>query len=161
MTRIQFAQNTSWSQDALQKIAQKALETISEYGVRILLAILFIVIGFKLSKVLIRTIRRALERHGVDPSVTGFLASLSDILLKILILLTAAHGLGIAVTSFLTVLGSAGIAVGLALQGSLSNLAGGVLILILKPYRVGDYIKTTQAGIEGTVTAIAQWHIVQ
>lgn len=154
MLRTEYAQNTSWSQDTLEKLAQKAVEKCSEYGIRILLAILFIVVGFKLSKFLIRTIRKSLEKHGVDPSVTGFLASLSDIVLKILILLTAAHGLGIAVTSFITVLGSAGIAVGLALQGSLSNLAGGVLILILKPYRVGDYIKTSQVGIEGTVISI-------
>lgn len=154
MRQILQAEDISWSKSTLENLAEKAIDKSTEYGIRILLAIIFIVIGFKLSKFLIRTIRKSLEKHGVDPSVTGFLASLSDIVLKILILLTAAHGLGIAVTSFLTVLGSAGIAVGLALQGSLSNLAGGVLILILKPYRIGDYIKTENNGIEGTVTSI-------
>lgn len=144
----------SWKQTTLEGLAAKAVETCTQYGVRILLALLFIFIGFKLTVFAVKVMRRALERHQVDPSVTGFLLSFSNIVLRILILLTAANGLGIRITSFLTVLGSAGVALGLALQGSLSNLAGGILILILKPYRVGDYIKTETTGMEGTVTSI-------
>lgn len=146
--------STTWSQDTLEQLMTHAVNTVTKYGIKIILALLFIWIGFKLTNISIRLVKKGLERHGVDPSVVGFLASLCSILLRVLILLTAASGLGIEVTSFLTVLGSASVAVGLALQGSLSNLAGGVLILILRPYRVGDYIKTETAGIEGTVSSI-------
>ena len=144
----------SWKQLTLEGLATKAVETCTQYGVRILLALLFIAVGFKLTGFALKMMGKALKRHEIDPSVTGFLLSFSNIVLRILILLTAANGLGIRITSFLTVLGSAGVAVGLALQGSLSNLAGGLLILILKPYRVGDYIKTEANGMEGTVTSI-------
>lgn len=144
----------TWKQLTLEGLASKAVETCTQYGIRILLALLFIAIGFKLTVFALKVMGKALKRQEVDPSVTGFLLSFSNIVLRILILLTAANGLGIRITSFLTVLGSAGVAIGLALQGSLSNLAGGLLILILKPFRVGDYIKTETNAIEGTVTAI-------
>lgn len=145
-------ETTKWTTTTFQKLGEKGINVIVEYGVKILLTLLFIAIAFKLTKVMIKTIGKRMDARGVDPSVTGFLASLSDAIFKILILLTAANGLGFKVTSFITILGSAGLAVGLALQGSLSNLAGGVLILMLKPFRVGDYIKTS--GGEGTVEFI-------
>lgn len=145
-------ETTKWTTKTFQNLGEKVINIVVEYGVKILLTLLFIIITFKLTKVMICTIRKRMDAHGVDPSVTGFLASLSDIVIKVLILLTAANGLGFKVTSFITILGSAGLAVGLALQGSLSNLAGGVLILLLKPFRVGDYIKTS--GVEGTVESI-------
>ncbi len=149
-----LAEGVSWTKAMLQNLATKAVDVCVKYGVRIILVFLLVVIGFKLTRVLINTIKKSLNKHGVDPSVTGFLASFGDIVLKIVILLTAANALGIAITSFLTVLGSASIALGLALQGSLANLAGGVLILILKPYRVGDYIKSSVRDVEGVVTSI-------
>ncbi len=117
-------------------------------------AILFLFIGFKLAKLILKWIRRSFDRHNVDASVESFLCSFIQIILYVLVVITAATIVGFEVTSFVTILGSASIAVGLALQGSLSNLAGGVLILILKPFSVGDYIVEKGTGQEGTVTSI-------
>lgn len=90
----------------------------------------------------------------MEPGVASFIVSFSNISIKIILLISAAGIAGLQVTSFLTILGSAGIAVGLALQGGLSNLAGGVLILLLKPFQVGDYIIEDNKGNEGTVVSV-------
>ena len=120
----------------------------------IVVAVIFMVVCFKLVKLLLRILRKSFERSKLDPSVAGFFISAVKIVLNVLIVLTAASIVGFQITSFITILGTAGVTLGLALQGSLSNLAGGLLILILKPFRVGDYIGENNTHCEGTVVSI-------
>ena len=120
----------------------------------IVVAVIFMVVCFKLVKLLLRILRKSFERSKLDPSVAGFFISAVKIVLNVLIVLTAASIVGFQITSFITILGTAGVTLGLALQGSLSKSAGGLLILILKPFRVGDYIVENNTHCEGTVVSI-------
>lgn len=118
----------------------KAVELIMMYAPKLLLAILTLLIGLWIIKLIVKGLEKAMARGKVDISLQKFLTSLLSILLKILLLISVASMVGIATTSFVAILGAAGLAVGLALQGSLANFAGGVLILLFKPFKVGDVI---------------------
>ena len=118
----------------------------------IVVALLIWIIGRKVIKLVLKLTRNALEKSKVDDGVQSFLMSLVRILLYGILIVILAGTVGIETGSIIALLGSAGLAIGLALQGSLSNFAGGVLILILKPFRIGDYIVVN--GMEGTVTGI-------
>ncbi|HEU0227813.1 MAG TPA: mechanosensitive ion channel domain-containing protein, partial [Arachidicoccus soli] len=109
-------------------------------GLNIVLAIIIFFIGKWLIKVIIKFINRRFESKDVDISLRDFLRSIIRFSLYILLILTVVSMMGIETTSFLTVIGAAGLSIGLALQGSLSNFAGGVLILLFKPFRVDDFI---------------------
>lgn len=138
----------------LAELPQKALNL----GVRILLAVVFLFIGFSLIKVIRRIVKKSLKRAGADVGVVQFLDSFIKVGLYIILGFMVAGGFGLDAASVVAVVGSAGVAVGLALQGSLSNFAGGVLILLLKPFKVGDYIKEDSQGNEGTVTEIQMFY---
>ncbi len=118
----------------------------------IVVALLIWIIGKKVIKLVLKITKRALEKGNVDDGVESFLMSLVRILLYGVLIVILAGTVGIETGSIIALLGSAGLAIGLALQGSLSNFAGGVLILILKPFKIGDYIVAN--GMEGTVTGI-------
>ncbi len=135
-----------------QYINNSLPSSLTEVCVRIVGALLIVVIGFKLTKLISRRYEKVTYRKGLDQSTFTFLKSFVSIALKILILVTAASVLGVPLTAIITALGSAGLAIGLALQGSLSNLAGGVMLLIFRPFSVGDYISNHTD--DGTVTAI-------
>ncbi len=122
------------------------------YGPRILYSLIVLVVGFWIIKRVKILLNKRLSKKNSDPSLRHFLTSLVSISLKVLLLVSIASMLGIATTSFIAVLGAAGLAIGLALQGSLANFAGGVLILLFKPFRVGDYISAQ--GFEGSVKRI-------
>lgn len=142
------------NQDKLMDYLEQALNWCVQKVGSILVTLIFVYIGFRLLKAFQKFLKKSLQKANIEPGVITFLVSFVNIALKIVILLSAATNLGFQVTSVITLLGSAGVALGLALQGSLSNLAGGVLILVLKPFRVGDYIIEDSKGKEGTVTAI-------
>ena len=137
-------------QEFLSTLPEKALNL----GVRILLAVIFFFIGVRLIKLLRRIIRKSMERAGAELGVTQFVDSFVKATLYVILVMGLASSFGLDAASVVAVLGSAGVAIGLAIQGSLSNLAGGVLILALKPFRVGDYIRESSSGHEGTVTEI-------
>ena len=120
----------------------------------VLIAVLFLAIGMKIVSLIVRFFRRSFEKSKVETSVAGFLVSVIRVVCYILVFITAATIVGVEVTSFVTILGTASMAIGLALQGALSNLAGGVLILMLKPFSVGDYIIENDKNMEGTVVSI-------
>lgn len=120
----------------------------------VLIAVLFIVIGMKIVSMVMKLVKKSFDKSKLEVSVAGFLLSVIRVLGYILVFITAATIVGVEVTSFVTILGTASMAIGLALQGALSNLAGGVLILILKPFSVGDYIVENNNNMEGTVVAI-------
>lgn len=122
------------------------------YLPKIAAAILTLIVGWWLIGRINRWFEKTLENRDVEVSLIPFLCSLVNALLKVLLLVSVASMVGIATTSFVAVLGAASLAVGLALQGSLSNFAGGVLILLFKPFKVGDYIESD--GVKGTVQSI-------
>ncbi|MGB0839192.1 MAG: mechanosensitive ion channel family protein [Chitinophagales bacterium] len=126
-----------------------AINTTLEKAPGILGAILVLIIGWWIIGAIARSIGKALDRSGIDPTVKSVVMSAVNILLKIMLLLAAASTMGIQTTSFVAVLGAVGLAAGFALQGSLANLAGGILITLFRPFKIGDYIKAQ--GVEGFV----------
>ena len=122
------------------------------YGTKIVTALITLLIGLWVVKKISSIFRKAMIKRDIDESLRPFLSSLVSALLKVMLVITVAGMLDIQMTSFVAILGAAGLAVGLALQGSLSNFAGGILILILKPFKVGDYIDAN--GVSGTVREI-------
>lgn len=133
---------------------ERAWNWVTEKAVNVLIALICLWIGMKLVKWIMKLVRKSFEKSRLDPTVSSFLGSIINILLYVLIFITVISIIGIQVTSFVTLLGTAGVTLGLALQGSLSNFAGGVLILILKPFVIGDYIREDTHGNEGTVVSI-------
>jgi len=119
-----------------------------QYVPKVFLALITLVVGFWLVRFLIKAMHRALQMERVDKSLAGFLENLISIVLKILVIMTVAMMIGVEMTSFIALLGAVGLAVGLSLQGSLANLAGGILILFFKPFKVGEEITAmTQKGV--------------
>lgn len=139
--------------ETLQMLSWTQIENgIKLYSIKGLVALFVLVVGWRLTGVIHHLMMSSFKKMGVDTTLQGFLDSLTQIVLKIMVVLLCASLLGIGMTSIITVVGAASLAVGLSLQGSLSNFAGGVLILALRPFKVGDYIETlTHAG---TVTEI-------
>ena len=125
----------------LQEHIDKILERLIQFAPHVVSALLVLVIGLWVIRRVAYLANKGFERKDLDVSLRTFLKSLISIGLKIILIVTVAGMLGIGTASFVTILGAAGLAVGLALQGSLSNFAGGVLILIFKPYKVGDTIE--------------------
>ena len=119
-------------------------EPLLRFGQTLLIALIVFVIGRKLVKLLLRFTDRWMERRNVEVSVRKFVMSLADVIYNVLLIFVVAGILGVGTSSIVAMVGSAGLAIGLALQGSLANLAGGVLILLLKPFQVGDYIIIAQ-----------------
>lgn len=134
------------------KYYDMAVEMSMAYLPKILLALVTLVVGLKLIKVAVSLLHGNLQKRGVDKSLGEFLGSLMGIGLKLALAISVVDMVGIKTTSFVAILGAAGLAVGLALQGSLSNFAGGVLILFFRPFKTGDYI--IAQGEEGTVQKI-------
>ncbi|MFP8490092.1 mechanosensitive ion channel family protein [Gracilimonas sp. Q87] len=134
------------------------INIVTTYGPKLLAAIATLVVGLWIVKLIVRGVGKGLDKSSVDTALKSFLKSLVSILLKVMVYITALGMLGIEMTSFIAVLGAAGLAVGLALQGSLANFAGGVLILFFKPFKVGDFIE--RGSESGTVERIDILHTV-
>lgn len=115
---------------------------IVKAGTNLILAILILVIGFWLAKVLAKTMRRIMRTSNVDEGLITFSASFVSMVVKVMVVVTAIAQLGVHMSSFVALLGAAGLAIGLAFSGTLSNFAGGIMILVLKPFKVGDTILT-------------------
>ena len=127
-------------------------EFIATFGLRLVGAIAALVIGLWIVSRISKGFRKLMENRNLDPSLRGFLGSLITIILKILVIISVLSMIGIQMTSFIAILAAAGLAIGLALSGTLQNFAGGVLILILKPFKSGDFIEAQ--GFMGTVSEI-------
>ena len=138
--------------EEVNKYAELAWDLLISYGPKLLLAIVTLVIGLWIIGLFTRSFRKFLTVREVDASLIPFSVSLFSTSLKVLLVLSILSMVGIEVTSFIAILGAASFAIGLALQGSLQNFAGGVMILIFKPFKVGDYIDG--AGHGGSVKAI-------
>ena len=127
-------------------------------GVTLLKALLVFIVGRLVISLLNRLVRKILSRRNIDPSVKTFVGSLVNVLLIVLLAVSIVAILGIETTSFAALLASAGVAVGMALSGNLSNFAGGLIILLFKPFKVGDYIEGQ--GESGTVREIQIFHTI-
>src|SRR5215510_6322140 len=128
--------------EQLSNYSERFIDWLFVYGPKIVGAIIVFVLGLYVTNWLTRQVTRGMNRRHLDVSLQTFLSSMIGVGLKILLLITVAGMLGIQTTSFIAVIGAMGLAVGLALQGSLANFAGGVLILLFKPFKVGDLIES-------------------
>src|SRR6516225_9976989 len=134
--------------DKIQSFADQFQKWVALYGPRFLSALLVLIIGLMIINWAAKLVSKTMKRRNVDVSLQSFLASMISVGLKILLLVSVAGMIGIQTTSFVAVIGALGLAVGLALQGSLANFAGGVLILIFKPFKTGDLIESQgQTGV--------------
>ncbi len=136
--------------DFFATLPEKALHL----GLRVLLAVLFFLLGIQVIKLVRKLVKNSMQRAGAELGAIQFVDSFLKAALYTLLVLMLAASFGVDAASIVALLGSAGVAIGLAIQGSLSNLAGGVLLLVLKPFKVGDYIIESSTGKEGTVTEI-------
>lgn len=137
----------------MEKAVEKIIEGLVELGFKLIGLILILVIGFKIIKVLLKFIKKSKGFNKLEKSVQTFIISFIGILLKALVIITALAYIGIPMTSMLTVFGTATLAFGLALQGGLTNMMGGLMLLIFKPFKVGDFIEThTDSGTVEEIT---------
>ncbi|HIZ12666.1 MAG TPA: mechanosensitive ion channel [Candidatus Mediterraneibacter stercorigallinarum] len=155
-------------QESVQEVTSEATQEVNRivqffedhipdlvaFGIQVLLALVFFFVGSKIIKWIRKIVKKSFERANADAGVSQFVDSMLKFGLYALLLFIIATKFGVESSSVAALIASAGVAVGLAVQGSLSNFAGGILILLLKPFAVGDYIVVTQEGIEGTVKEI-------
>ena len=142
----------------MKQISDELIKSLIDISKRGVIALLILLVGFKIINLLINRLKKGRGFSKLEKTTGSFIASMLSVLLKSIVIITCAGELGIPMTSIITLIGSVGLALGLALQGGLSNIAGGVLIMIFKPFRVGDYIDNgTNAG---TVKEINIFHTV-
>ena len=158
MDPSQFKEVITGQNTLLKDAMSSLIEMTMAFIPRLIVATLILWLGFKLSKLLKRSLLRILERRGAEASLKSFLGSFVDVLLRILIIIMAMDVIGIKATSFIAVLGAMGLAIGMALQGTLQNFAGGVIILLMKPFKVGDYIEC--GSYKGYVREIRIFHTI-
>lgn len=144
--------------ETFEQIKTYLLQHATELVIKLIIAFLILFIGWKLVKQLMKLLDKGKLFSKLDHTVRSFMTSAIGLVLKVILVATAAVTLGIPESSFLTLFASCGVAIGLALQGSLSNFAGGLMLLIFKPFKEGDYIKT--ADNEGTVVSINVFYTV-
>lgn len=146
------------SLEELPGVLKAFMETLPEkamyLGFRIIMALIFFLIGVQIIKLLRKLIRKSMERAGAERGVLQFVDSFVKAALYVVLVFMLATSFGVDAASIVALLGSAGVAIGLAIQGSLSNLAGGVLLMLLKPFKVGDYIVAGGSNQEGTVEEV-------
>lgn len=140
------------STEQMTAYTNTAIELLMSYGPKLVLAIVVLILGLWIIKRIVKLTSKGMERSNAEPTLAKFVASLVSVGLKALLIISVASMIGIETTSFIAILGAAGLAVGLALQGTLANFAGGALILFFRPYKVGDWIDAQ--GVAGTVHAI-------
>ena len=136
----------------MENSIEKLTEFFVLYGPKVIGAILVLIIGLWVIKVIMKGFAKMMDNRDVSPSLKPFLISMAGIILKILLVVSVLGMVGVEVTSFIAILGAAGLALGLALSGTLQNFAGGVMILLFKPYEVGHFIEAQ--GYTGTVDEI-------
>lgn len=142
----------------IQELLDKALDFTVEAGKSIILAIIIYFVGRIIVSIINRMVDGMMERRKIDPTIQTFMRSMMHVMLTLLLLISVVSALGVNTTSFAALLASAGVAVGMALSGNLQNLAGGIIILFFRPFKVGDYIEAQGAG--GTVMEIQLFHTI-
>jgi small conductance mechanosensitive channel len=138
--------------ERLEQMSQQVMDFVTTYGIAVIGAVLILIAGRIAASIAGKLTRRALGRANVDPALIGFASSIIKTAIIVFTVIAALAKFGVQTTSFVAVLGAAGLAIGLALQGSLSNFAAGVLILLFRPFRIGDAVEA--AGVAGSVNEI-------
>jgi small conductance mechanosensitive channel len=151
-------ENASECANSASEYTESAIELAMTYVPQLAFAIVVLLIGLWVIKRVIKLMHKGMERSSTEPTLAKFLGNLVSIGLKALLLISVASMVGIETTSFIAILGAAGLAVGLALQGTLANFAGGVLILLFRPFKVGDFVEAQ--GVMGTVAEIEIFNTV-
>jgi len=141
------------SSEGIMPVLEKLKVVGIEYGMKIIGALIVLIIGMWLAKMIKKGIVKLMEKRNVDPTLISFCSSLLYVVLQVFVIIAALAKLDINTTSFIAILGAAGLAIGLALQGSLSNFAAGVLMIIFKPFKVGDFVEA--GGVTGSVEEIS------
>jgi len=136
----------------VEKLLPKMWEFLTIYGLKAIVAVIILFIGRWIARLLSNVAKKVMTKKKVDPMIVSFVSNLTYILLLTFVIIAALGQLGIQTTSFITIIGAAGLAIGLALQGSLANFAAGFLMIIFRPFKVGDFIEG--AGVSGIVEAI-------
>ena len=143
---------------SLEKLVEKLYNWITTEGVQIVFAIILLIIGWKVINKVLRKTRKLLENKNADPIITRFLDNVTGIGLKTLLVIVLLQYIGVNLTGLTAIVASAGVALSLALKGTLGNLAGGVIILVARPFNVGDYIETDTAEHSGLVEKITMFY---
>ncbi|MBN1986706.1 MAG: mechanosensitive ion channel [Prolixibacteraceae bacterium] len=138
--------------ESVESISEKIYDVILTFGPRLIGAIITLLIGWWIIKMIQKAARKGFDKRDMEASLKGFLNSMIGILLKMMLIISVVGMMGVEMTSFIAVLGAAGLAVGMALSGTLQNFAGGVMILLFKPFKAGDYIDAQ--GHSGSVSEI-------
>jgi small conductance mechanosensitive channel len=136
----------------MEEIIPKLQEWITFYGLKVLAAIVIFIVRRRIAKALKRLTERVMTKNNVDPTLISFVGDLTYVALLVFVVVAAINQVGVQTTSFIAVIGAAGLAVGFALQGSLANFAAGFLLILFRPFKVGDYIEG--AGVAGVVEEI-------
>lgn len=144
--------------ERLEGVLKSLIEHSAELGFAIIKAVIVFVVGRMIINLLNKLVKNILIKRNFDPSVKSFVSSLVNVTLTILLIISIVGALGVQTTSFAALLASAGVAVGMALSGNLSNFAGGLIVLLFKPYKVGDFID--YQGQSGTVREIQMFHTI-
>ncbi len=144
--------------EQLKHIILRGQELLLLYVPKVVLAIVVLLVGLWLIRLLVRAVEKALQSRDVEPSLVPFVKGLVGGVLKVMLVLSVVQMIGVETTSFIAVLAAAGLAIGLALSGTLQNFAGGVMLLLLKPFKVGDFIEAQ--GHSGTVRQIQIFHTI-
>ena len=142
----------------MKKISEELVNGLVDISKRGVIAIIILIIGFKLVNILLKGIKKGRGFNKLEHTTQSFLLSILEVFLKSIVIITCASELGIPMTSIIALIGSVGLALGLALQGGLSNIAGGVMIMIFKPFKIGDFIDNGTSS--GTVKEINIFHTV-
>jgi small conductance mechanosensitive channel len=140
----------------VEDFLQKLPEYLVTYGLRLIAAIIIFIVGRWLAGMIARLLEKVMHRSNVDPTLAGFLRKLIYFLILAFVLIAAIDKLGVQTTSLVAVIGAAGLAIGFALQGSLSNFAAGVMLIIFKPFKAGDFVEV--AGTLGSVVQVGVFH---
>jgi small conductance mechanosensitive channel len=140
------------SKDVVESILTRVVELLTVYGLKIVAAFIVFIVGRWIAKLMSKIMKKVMVKSAVDPTIVSFVVSMIYITLLTFVVLAALGQLGIQTTSFIAIIGAAGLAIGLALQGSLANFAAGFLMIMFRPFKVGDFIEG--AGVTGTVEAI-------
>jgi len=152
------AKSLEASTGQVQEYLDLIVDLVVQYTPTLVMSVAVLIIGLWVIKRLNRVLSRAMDKGQTDPTLATFLQNLSSVIMKALLFISVASMIGIETTSFIAILGAAGLAIGLALQGSLANFAGGVLVLMFRPFKVGDFVEAQ--GVAGTVAEIQIFNTV-
>lgn len=134
------------------------IDLVKDFGIDLLLALVTLIIGLWIIKLIMRGIMKGMEKRGVEETLRKFLGSILGIILKIMLIISVISMVGVEMTSFVAILAAAGLAVGMALSGTLQNFAGGVMLILFKPFKVGDFISAQ--GFSGSVFEIGIFNTI-